>query len=247
MSEQPTTVNDIAVLSNVGLALEAVEATFARDSSLPGIMCMHGRSGLGKSSAAAYLAVKFDACFIQGYDAWPRRAYYEAILKDMGIHDIKGPNWKLLEVICQELSDTQRMLIIDEADYLVDKGMAQMVMDFFEGSGSPILMIGEENLRRKLLTKHAKIERRVFKWIGAQPATLKDCKSLAQMYVPGVTVEEEFLEHINKSVDGCTGRVAINLTEVRAAAKRAKVTEVTREWWGDRELPFDQSETRRGR
>lgn len=247
MSEMQSTVNDIAMLTNVALSLEAVRATMDRDSYLPGIMCLHGRSGLGKSMAAAYLTVKYDACFVRGMHTWATRAWLEAVLKDLGLEGVKGTNSKLMDAICEELADTQRMLILDEADYLVDKGLAQLVMDFYEGSECPILIVGEENLPHKLLSKHAKIHRRILHWIGAQPASMKDCRKLADLYVPGVSVADDLLEHINKAVDGCTGRVAVNLSKVKAAAKRSNETQVDREWWGERTLDTGKPESRRAR
>ena len=56
-----------------------------------------------------------------------------------------------LDLICEQLAASQRPLILDEADYLVAKaGMVELVRDIYEGSQSPIMLVGEEMLPNKL-------------------------------------------------------------------------------------------------
>jgi len=246
MSEKITPVNNVGALTNVVLALNAMSSALDRDSDMPGILCLHGRSGLGKSKAASFLTVKFDACYIEGISLWTRKAYLENILKDLGIHPEKTM-WQMLEQIGEELSATGRPLIIDEADYLVDKGLAPLVMDIYQVSQTPVLLIGEERLPNKLLTKHEKIHNRVLHWIAAQPANASDCQTLTQMYAPDIKFDKALLEHINKTVDGCTRRVVVNINLVRETALKAKVSSVDLDWWGERELYTGQSAKRRAK
>jgi hypothetical protein len=244
MSDKQQPVNNVGALTNVVLALTAMNSAVARDNDMPGILCLHGRSGLGKSKAAAYLTVKFDACYIEGCSVWSRKAYLENILKDLGIHPHKTM-WQMLEQIGEELSATGRPLIIDEADYLVDKGLAPLVMDIYQVSQTPILLIGEERLPSKLLARHEKIHNRVLHWISAQPASAADCQTLATMFAPKITIATDLLDHINKTVEGCTRRVVVNINLVQEFAIKAKASTVDRAWWGDRELYTGKSTNRR--
>ena len=52
----------------------------------------------------------------------------------------------LLERISEELSCSNRPLIIDEADYLVDKGFAPLIMDIYQSCHATIMLVGEERL-----------------------------------------------------------------------------------------------------
>ena len=72
-----------------------------------------------------------------------------------------------LDLICEQLAASQRPLILDEADYLVAKaGMVELVRDIYEGSQSPIMLVGEEMLPNKL-KKYERFHGRVLNWLRA--------------------------------------------------------------------------------
>lgn len=244
MSKKIQPVNNVGALTNVVLALNAMTSALDRDSDMPGLLCLHGRSGLGKSKAAAFLTLKFNACYVEGASIWSRKAYLENIVKDLGILPAKTM-WQMLEQVGDELAATGRPLIIDEADYLVDKGHAPLVMDIYEASQTPILLIGEERLPNKLLARHEKIHNRVLHWIPAQPASAADCQTLATMFAPDVSINKDLLDHINRTVEGCTRRVVVNINLVRERALKDKASAVDLAWWGDRDLYTGQSARRR--
>lgn len=216
MIAETTTVATLAPLTNVSATLTAMAATAERASGLPGLICLYGRSGYGKSSAAAYVANKLRAYYVELKSLWSTKHILLNILKDMGIQP-QSTVAEMLDQVCEQLTASARPLIIDQADYLVDKGRAQILMDLYEGSRAPILFIGEERLSSSMRTRHNTVHRRVLHWIEAQPASMDDCRQLARLYCrirDGrvlVEVSDDLLEHINRAVEGCTGRVAVNL------------------------------------
>lgn len=246
MKHKNKDVNTIAALTNVTLTLEAMQGTIDRDISIPGITCLYGPSGWGKSKAAAFVRREYDAYYVEAKSVWSRRACLLAILADMGIPVLRSETLpELLQKIADELSLTRRPLIIDEVDYLVDKGYAPLVMDIYQGCHASIMLVGEERLPSKLLERHEKIHNRVLHWIAAQPASLDDCHKLAELLAGSLKIADDLLTHISDTVSGCTRRIAINLNLVREAAEKEGIVKVTRDWWGDRVLYTGAAQARR--
>lgn len=61
----------------------------------------------------------------------------------------------MMDQIGEELSLSQRPLIIDEADFLVQKRMIEVVRDIYESSQATIILIGEEAMPVKLQNGNA--------------------------------------------------------------------------------------------
>lgn len=232
IAETPPTVATLAPLTNVSATLTALASATERAVGLPGLVCLYGRSGYGKSSAAAYAANKYRAYYVELKSLWSTKHLLLNILRDMGILPL-GTVAELLDQICEQLSLSGRPLIIDQADYLVDKGRAQVLMDLYEGSRAPILFIGEERLSTSMKARHNTVHRRVLHWIEAQPASLDDCRQLARLYCRELDLGDDLLEHVNRAVEGCTGRVAVNLNLIgeRAAVQGWERVDLAR-WKG---------------
>jgi hypothetical protein len=208
----------LAPLTNVSATVSALMAAADRPQGLPGLLCLYGRSGYGKSSAAAYAANKFRAYYVELKSLWSVKHILLNILREMGIAPA-GTVADMLDQACEQLSLSGRPLILDQADYLIDKGRAPLLMDLYEGSKSPILFIGEERLSTSMKARNNTVHRRVLHWIEAQPASLDDCRQLARLYARETEIADDLLEHVNRAVEGCTARVAINLNLIEERAK----------------------------
>lgn len=234
MTHDSTIVN-VAALSNVSAAMEAMEQALDRGAGLPGLVCFYGRSGLGKSYGAAYVANKTRAYYVEAKSLWTRKTYLVQILRDMGILPERTLP-EMLEQVCEQLALSGRPLILDEADYLVDKYGASLLQDLYEGSRAPILFIGEERLPAKLKRQAEKVHRRVLRWVPAQPADRDDCRALAQLYCRDLEIADDLLDHINAAVEGCTGRIVVNLHGVRSEARVRGWERIDLATWGEREI-----------
>lgn len=203
----------IAALPNVALCADAIRRSADRASHLPGIVCLYGPSGYGKTVAACYAANKFRGHYVECRSVWSRTSLLRAILATMGIsprHTVAG----MTEQIAQELQVSSRPLLIDEADHIARAGHIEIVRDITESSRSPVLLIGEEQLPHKLL-KWERVHNRVLAWVPAQPATLEDATELAKLYAPDVKFEEALLKRIRDISRGVTRRICINIDRVR--------------------------------
>ena len=82
---QPSAAATLAPLTNVGATLSAMQSAMDRMNGLPGLVCLYGRSGYGKSSAAAYTANKTRAYYVELKSLWSTKHILINILRDMGI------------------------------------------------------------------------------------------------------------------------------------------------------------------
>ncbi len=237
MTDTKSQVKSIAPLTNVSLAASAMDEIVNRIDELPGVACLYGYSGQGKSKAASYVATKYRAYYVEGLSVWTRKDYLKYILEDMGIKPV-GSISELMHKAGEQLTQSRRPLIIDQADYLVDKANGcALIMDLHQASKKgKIMLIGEENLNHKILKQHPQLHNRVLVWERSQPADLNDCRQLNQFYSPDVEIAANLLAHVNDTVSGCTRLVVVNINKIRRAAQAEGRTDADIVWWADRPL-----------
>lgn len=233
MTEEKLAVNNtLAPLRNVTLMNALVERVMNRAPGLPGMATFHGFSGYGKTSAATYAAVKHHCYHIQVKSVWTQKHLCEMILLALGIQPERTISRMVDQIGC-ELALSGRPLLIDEADYLIQKRMIEVVRDIYESSAAAIVLIGEENLPGKL-KPWERVHGRMLDWVAAQPASLSDARHLTGHYCPGVAVEQELLAELHTASAGSVRRICVNLDRIRELAKTEGLSSVGAEQWGDR-------------
>ena len=220
-----STVDTILPLTNVGLFSELVERVMNRPRGLPGMGTFTGPSGFGKSKSATYAANKHRAYHVQVASVWTRRKLCSAVLGEMGIAADKKMLPDMVDDIGQQLSLSGRPLIVDEADFLLSKGMIEVVRDMYEKSHGTIILIGEEQLPQKL-RRFERVHGRMLDWAQAQPCSLADAKHLLKLYCPGVEVEDTLLEELHHAALGSVRRLCVNLARIKEYAETAGTRKV---------------------
>ena|SRR5487761_346497 len=206
----------IAPLKNVALFSELVERVMKRPRGLPGMGSFTGPSGFGKSVSAVYAANKHRAYHVQVKSVWSRKKLCGAVLHEMGIEPgATLPD--MVDAIGQQLSLSTRPLIVDEADFLLSKGMIEVVRDIYESSHGTIILIGEEQLPQKL-RRFERVHGRMLDWVQAQPCSLADAKHLARLYCNGLEIDDALLEELHRAALGSVRRLCVNLARLREAA-----------------------------
>ncbi len=115
-----------AMLANVMALSEAIEAVRGRDPHLPGLVLMHGPSGYGKSVAATVNAIEAGAAYVEVRSTWTKRDLIEAVARELGVAIDKRMS-KTAEAISAQLAESQRVLIVDEADIAFEKGHLEIL------------------------------------------------------------------------------------------------------------------------
>ena len=222
-------------LRNVLLASRAVERARSREPNLPGMVVLYGPSGWGKSMAATFCANKYDGFCVEARSYMTRKKFVESILKEMGIrpgHTIGD----MMEQVAEQLDLSQRPLIIDEADHLVDRHMIELVRDLHEMARTTILLIGEEQFSHKVKRVSERFHNRVLIWQPAQELTPGDARQLADFYVEGIDVADDLLNYIMQQSGRVTRVYCCNLDTVGEVCRKEGLRKIDLAGWGKRDL-----------
>jgi DNA transposition AAA+ family ATPase len=232
VTEETTHVNSIAPLKNVTLMNALVERVMNRSAGLPGMATFHGFSGYGKTSAATYVAAKHRCYHIQVKSVWTPKKLCLSILQALGIEPARTIA-DMVDQIGEELALSGRPLLVDEADFLVQKRMVEVVRDIYESSAAAIILIGEEHLPGKLKAWE-RVHGRMLDWVAAQPASLPDAKHLAGLYCPGIDIDDGLLTKLHEASAGSARRICVNLDRIRELARTQGLDRVGPTEWGAR-------------
>jgi len=233
MTEQFSTVNTIAPLSNVVRFTELLEALLSRPPGLPGFGVFYGRAGRGKTFAATYAINKHRAHYVECDFTWTQKAFCEALMVEIGLLSprtvLNKPIYRAVAEIGDYFADNpRRALIIDEADFLVKRRMIEIVRAIYKhcaSAGASIILIGEENMPNAL-KMWERVDSRVLKSSNAAPISGADIAVLARIIMPGVTVPQDVIEKLRKSTNGSARRAVTRLYDLREVANTRDLSEI---------------------
>lgn len=205
----------IAPLKNVALCTLALEKVMGRKSHLSGMIDFHGPSGVGKTYAAMYATMKYNAVYVMCMSTWTRKSILNAIAWELGI-DHKGTMPDVTEKIAVALGKSRRPLIVDEMDHIVEKGAVEVIRDIADRSKAAILLIGEERLPEKL-NRWERFHGRLLPSVAAQLADADDARILANLYCD-VELSDDLIESISAVSQGSIRRICVNLSLIEETA-----------------------------
>lgn len=244
MNDEEQLYNNVAPLRNVAALCSLIERVKDRDFGLPGMACFYGFSGFGKTSAATFATVKYRCVSVQVADSWSKKKLCQAILQEMGVKP-RGLVYDMIDQIKEWLAVEDAPLLLDDADLLIRKGMIETTREIYEGSGAPVILIGEEELPQKLRVAE-RIHGRMLDWVAAEPANGRDFDHLGRIYAPGVTVSDELKGRIMKAANGSLRRISVNLSHVKEVAALSSSNHVGMEQWGKRAIYTGEAPRARG-
>lgn len=235
MAEDTPLYNSLAPLRNVSALATLVDRLQNRAHGLPGMGTFYGPSGYGKTTAGTYVTNEFNAVTIQVKSTWTQKKLCEAILSEMSVPPARMTISDMVDRISATLAVTDAPLLIDEADFLVKRRMIEIVRDFHEGSGAPVILIGEELLPQKL-RQWERIHGRMLDWVAAQPADAADLKALMPIYAPGVEIAPELQDRLMAAAHGSIRRICVNLELLREISRLQGLAAIGPDEWGKREF-----------
>lgn len=236
----------VAPLTNVGLAMAALERARNRSISLPGIVVLYGPSGWGKSTAAAYAASNqaMRAYYVEMNELWDKRDFLRHMALEVGVSP-DGKISAIAEAVSKQLALSERPLIIDEAGVLMERaGGDGLVKGLYEMSKGAVMLVGEETLPARI-ARHERLHGRVLEWIGAQPATMADARALTRIYCPAVDVADDLLKVLAERAKGSIRRIVVNLDAIHQEARKVGWTRVDLAAWGQRPIYTGEAAARR--
>jgi DNA transposition AAA+ family ATPase len=234
MSDIPLGDNTVAPLRNVRALAALIDRVNNRSPNLPGMGVFYGPSGFGKTTAAIYATNKFQAVTVQVKSAWTKKKLCEAILDEMSIPPAATISDQLDQIGAQ-LAITDRPLIIDEADFLVQRKMIEIIRDIYETSQATVILIGEELLPQKLRVWE-RVHGRILDWVPAEPGDMSDLQHLTRLYAPGLELDDLLRQRLLTASMSSIRRICVNLDRVREFAQIKGLTKVTLADWGQRDF-----------
>lgn len=237
MSKNDTTTitvngSTFAPLRNVILASKAMEILVHREPNEPGMGAFYGDSGLGKSMAAAFVANRYRAVYVECRSYFTKKSLLLSILEELGLQPGKTI-YEMVRQIGAQLDHSRQPLIIDEMDHIVDRNLVELLRDVYEVSQTPILMIGEERFPAKL-RKWERFHNRMLIWQPAERTDLEDTQKLAKLYSSDVELKTDLLEFFVKGARGVARRIVVNISTARREAKDAGKRTFSLADWGSR-------------
>lgn len=211
-------IKNVAPLRNVMLLGALIRKVQYRDEGMPGMACFHGFSGYGKSQAALYNTQATKACWVEVKSVWTRKTLTEKICQNLGIPTGRTVS-ESVEKIAQELAESGRPLLLDEAHILCTDSMMKLVHDLYESShGASIILIGEEMLPQSL-RRWERVHNRMLDWEPAQPADLREVGILASLKCAELTITEEVLQKTLVESQAVARRIVSNLNQIKDYAR----------------------------
>lgn len=233
MQDRPKLSRNLAKLPNVSKLLALVEKCETRHESLDGLGVMHGRPGLGKTSAGAAAAVLQGALHLVVESMVTPRSLLEMIAENMGVrHPKKCPNNLLFRLVAAAREESGRTLILDEADRLMKTSLIELVRDLYDQTKVPIILIGEEELPQELL-RWPRVHSRVLAWSGVEDATETDIDLLAPVYLPGIEIAADLKAALLAGSGHNHRYIVSNMASIGDAARVRGLRRMTLADWGD--------------
>lgn len=245
MTENRSPINSVAPLANVARLQKLVLTCQNRIDGLPGMGCFYGFAGYGKTTAGVFVTNKLGACHVEAMPFGGAKMLLEMIVTELGLRPTRAVA-TLFSQAAEALARTNRPLIIDEADHILNDRMIETVRRLHDITLVPVILMGEEMLPQKL-RRWERVHGRILEWVAAEPATLDDVKFLAPIYAPNVTISDDLKAKLLAASAGSLRLVSTNLANLAGFAAVKGLAHIdTAQWAGQRFHTGQAPEARRG-
>jgi len=234
---------EMAMTTNVRRFLAAVRELNDRPIGVEGMGLLWGHPGEGKSTTIAYATNTLNGIFLRVNACWTVTSLLGALMVELGQPSgrFRAP---MVDASVRCLMEQPRPIFIDEADYLLRQtDMLDVMRDIYDITGSPVILIGMEEMARKVQT-NGRFARRITQWVEFRGISLKDARTLADT-VCEVAVEDDLLTRLHEASKANIGRMTTGLSRIERLAKFNKIESMSLDVWGDRPFFFDQPNFRR--
>lgn len=233
-----------APLTNMSLMLQTLMDCRESENSSARMGLFYGYSGYGKTVAAGFASARTGAIYVQAQRIWTQKTLLETIAEELGIAKLERSGPKIFRQVVDQLNLAPVDIIIDEMDYLADKGLVEFIRDIHDATRIAILMIGEEALPSKL-KRWERFENRILVATAAQPASAEDALQLRDHYCHRIQIADDLAELFRVRCRGVTRRIVNNLQAAQRAAASEGVSEIDAAWWGNRPIATGEVAVRR--
>jgi DNA transposition AAA+ family ATPase len=185
----------------------------AASEGIPAMGMFTGKAGLGKTTAGAWLFCQADGILVRCLKADTLGTFLERLATDLGL-DRRQRQADMIDFIVKELALAGKPLFIDEADYLADKfNILETIRDIYDLANVPIILIGYEELPRKL-KRLPQLHSRISQHVEFKPADFEDTKEMATQLLERCALEDDLLKQIQTDEKGNFRRITTTLSHI---------------------------------
>lgn len=207
----------IVPVSNVARLAEAGEALLTRSPGMPGMGLCFGATGLGKSTAIAWLATRQHGVYVRAMATSTPTSLLDTITRELNIAP-RARVAQTVDAIVGKLAETGRPLFVDEADYVVGQSrLIDTLRDVHDLSSVPVILIGMAGIDRKISTS-LQLAGRMSQWVEFQPSTVKDAQLLARELCE-VDVADDLVADLHARAGGSVRNIVVGLGKIEQHAR----------------------------
>lgn len=219
----------IVPVSNVSRLAEAGEALLNRNPGMPGMGLCYGDTGLGKSTAIAWLATRQHGVYVRAKRVDTPTSLLDAISKELNIAS-RARVAQTVDAIVNKLAETGRPLFVDEADYVVQQSrLVETLRDLHDLSSSPVILIGMAGIDRKI-SAIPQLAGRIAQWVQFQPCSAADAKLLARELCE-VEVADDLVADLHAKAGGSVRNITVGLAKIEQFGRSRSRTKVELADW----------------
>jgi DNA transposition AAA+ family ATPase len=207
----------IVPISNVVNLSSAGDALLNRAPGMPGMGLCFGPSGLGKSTAIAWLATRQNGVYVRALATSTPTSLLESICRELNMLP-RARVAQTVEAIVCKLAETGRPLFVDEADYVVGKAsLVDTLRDLHDLSSVPVILIGMAGIDKRIELS-PQLAGRMAQWVKFQPASPEDARQLATKLCE-VQVADDLVAQLRERANGSIRNIVVGLARIEQHAR----------------------------
>ena len=219
----------IVPVTNVAHLAEAGEALLNRAPGMPGMGLCFGASGLGKTTAIAWLATRQHGVFVRARATSTPTSMLEHICRELNIAS-RHRTSMTVDAIVDKLTETGRPLFVDEADYVIgQQRLVDTLRDLHDLSAVPVILIGMAGIDRRI-SLSPQLSGRMAQWVEFKAASMEDAKLLARELCE-VSVADDLVAELNTRANGSIRNIVVGLSKIEQFGRSRSASKVSLNDW----------------
>lgn len=196
-------------------------------SGSPRMLLVHGRPGLGKTTAVDWFSNKHRGVYLVASSTWNQRDLLSKLAERIGAAPRpKDRAPRVLEMILTELDKSRcELLVIDEFDRVTHKTpIVELVREIYDASDVPVALVGMGAIEASL-KQFPQFDDRIGARVAFRPVDFEDAAKVARQLCE-VKLSDDLIAHAHRKTGGVLRLLVTEIAGIERMAKREGLAEV---------------------
>ena len=144
--------------------------------NIPKMALVYGEHGLGKSQTIQWWADKNDSVYVRATQGMTSRWLLSEIAEELG-EEAFYHSQETFTLIENNLRLNNKVIIVDEVDYLIDKSIIETLRDLHDKTACPVVLVGMGSADKKLAS-YPHLMDRIYKKLKFEKFNSDDIKEI---------------------------------------------------------------------